>query len=243
MPSENLTQNVVTTAISQSNYIPWKGYFDVIAAADVFVLYDDMQYTRRDWRNRNRIKTRQGPAWLTIPVEAKGKFLQKIRETRVTDGDWAETHWRTLVHSYSKAPFFRDYENTIEKAYQAAAQMDLLSDINRHFLELLSGLLGISAVFRWSSEFDLKDGKTEKLVGICEQLGAKRYLSGPAAKAYMDESLFEHAGISVEYMDYSGYPEYEQLYPPFDPAVSVLDLLFMKGPEARSFMKAGGARA
>src|ERR1041384_7029573 len=98
-------------AIVQSNYIPWKGYFDMIRGVDEFVLYDDVQYTRRDWRNRNRIKTAQGTQWLTIPVEVKGKYLQAIKETKISDPSWGRTHWRTLCHSYNRAPHFRDFQD------------------------------------------------------------------------------------------------------------------------------------
>ncbi|MBA3656214.1 MAG: WbqC family protein [Gemmatimonadaceae bacterium] len=232
-----MTPSPQSIAISQSNYIPWKGYFDLIASVDEFVLYDEMQYTRRDWRNRNVIKTPQGPIWLTIPVAVKGKYLQKISETRVTDTDWAEKHWIALTRNYGKAPHFGMYRDRFQAAYENAATMEMLSDINRHFIETITEMLGIRTQLRTSSEFELVEGRTEKLLGICTQRGAGKYLSGPAAREYMDESLFARAGVLVEYMNYDGYIEYPQLHPPFDHAVSVLDLLFMTGSEAPRYMK------
>lgn len=223
-------------AIVQSNYIPWKGYFDLINQVQEFVLYDDMQYTRRDWRNRNRIKTAHGTRWLTIPVEVKGKFFQKIRDTVVSDPNWATDHWESLVHAYGKAPGFRHYREEIERLYRTAPSR-FLSEINRHFLEGLCRLMGITTPLTWSWDYQLAEDRNERLAGICTQAGADEYLSGPAAREYMDESVFTNRGVKVRWMDYSGYPEYPQPHPPFDHGVTVLDLLFSTGPEFRRYMK------
>lgn len=223
-------------AISQSNYIPWKGYFDCINSVDEFVLYDDMQYTRRDWRNRNKIKTREGSQWITIPVDVKGKYFQKINETTINDPAWAENHWRTIVHNYGKAPYFNQYKEVFEKIY-LGNQETLLSKVNYNFITAVCGVLDIKTKFMWSSEFELLEGKTERLLDICRKRNATKYISAPAAKAYMDVALFENEGIAVEFMDYSGYPEYNQLFGEFDHAVSILDLIFNEGPNASKFMK------
>jgi hypothetical protein len=223
-------------AIVQSNYIPWKGYFDLIASVDEFILYDDMQYTRRDWRNRNYIKTPKGLEWLTIPVEVKGKYLQKIRETRVSEMDWAQTHWKTLVHNYAKAPHFAHYRALFEDLYLGCRE-EYLSRINRRFIEAICRELGIATKLSWSMDYPLVDGKTERLLGLCKQVGAGHYLSGPSARGYLEEEQFAQEGITVEYMDYSGYPAYQQLHGEFQHGVTVLDLLFNEGPEARRFMK------
>ena len=221
-----------TVAIVQSNYIPWKGYFDMIRSVDEFVLYDDVQYTRRDWRNRNRIKTPQGTQWLTIPVDVKGKYLQAIKDTKISDASWAKTHWRTLGHCYAKAPFFKDLNDILERTY-AHSQSEFLSDINRQWIEVICGILGIKTRVTQSMDYRLTaDDPSARLLEICLQAGANVYLSGPAARAYLNESLFHEAGVQVRYMDYGGYPEYQQLYPPFEHAVSVLDLLLMTGQEA-----------
>jgi hypothetical protein len=223
-------------AIVQSNYIPWRGYFDLINSVDEFILYDDMQYTIRDWRNRNIIKTANGPLWLTIPVEVKGKYFQKIKEVTVSDPQWARKHWASIVHNYSKAAYFSDSKELFAALY-AATDERFLSKINHRFISAISQLLGIKTTISWSMDYEIQGDKTEKLVNLCKQAGATHYLSGPAAKSYLLEEPFIQEGISVSYMDYSGYPDYNQLYPPFEPGVSILDLIFNEGPEATRYMK------
>ena len=223
-------------AILQSNYIPWKGYFDLINMVDEFILYDDMQYTKRDWRNRNKIKTPQGLKWLSIPVEVKGKYFQKINETKISDKDWAKKHWQQIKQNYSKSKYFSDYKDVFEELYMTCDE-EYLSQINYKFITTINEILGITTKIRWSSEFDLIDGQTEKLLGICKDCDADVYISGPAAKDYFDEDLAKKENIQVEWMDYSGYKEYEQLHPPFEHGVSILDLIFNEGSNATKFMK------
>jgi hypothetical protein len=223
-------------AIVQSNYIPWKGYFDMINMADEFVLYDDVQYTRRDWRNRNRIKTSNGPLWLTIPVETRGKYLQAIKDTRISDDGWRWQHWRSIVHSYARADGFPCYAERLEGLY-ASAPSHSLSLVNHHFLTAITRWMGIDTVISWSGDYRLDGDRTGRLVSICVQAGATVYLSGPAAQAYMDEARFAAAGIAVRYMNYDGYPEYPQLHPPFQHDVSIIDLLMNTGAEAPRFLK------
>ena len=225
-----------SVAIVQSNYIPWRGYFDLINSVDHFILYDDAQYTIRDWRNRNIIKTPQGPKWLSIPIEVKGRYHQKIKDAAVSDSGWARKHWATIIHNYSRARYFSDHRELFEKLYLGLEET-MLSQINFLFLRALCRLLEITTPLTWSMDYRLSGDKTERLVSLCRQAGATSYLSGPAAKAYLDESLFLQEGISVSYMDYSGYPEYAQLYPPFEPGVSVIDLIFNEGPDARRYLK------
>jgi hypothetical protein len=230
-----------SVAIVQSCYIPWKGYFDLINLVDEFILYDDRQYTRRDWRNRNRIKTPQGPQWLTIPVEVKGRYDQRIDETRIADPDWTDRHWKTLMHNYASAPHFDDYRDTIESLYRTTTD-PRLSAVNRTFLEAISKILGIRTRLSWSTDYGAEGSKTERLVNLCRAAGATSYLSGPRARGYMDEGLFEEAGISLEYMDYDAYAEYPQLHPPFEHAVTVLDLIFNTGAQAPRYMKSFATR-
>ncbi len=223
-------------AIIQSNYIPWKGYFDIINMVDEFILYDDAQYTRRDWRNRNKIKTPQGLLWLTIPVIVKGKYFQKIRDVKIADKNWAKKHWKAIKLNYSKAKYFKDYKDFFEELYLSSKE-EYLSEINYKFIIAINHLLGIKTKIRWSSEFILHGDKSEKLLSICKQCNANIYLSGPAAKSYLDVALFEKENIQVEWMDYSGYKEYEQLYPPFEHGVSIIDLIFNVGPHFKHYMK------
>lgn len=224
-------------AIVQSCYIPWKGYFDLIRDVDEFILYDDRQFTRRDWRNRNKIKTKDGVRWLTIPVESKGRYFQRIDETRVQDPGWAESHWQTLRHAYAAAPCFGAYADVVAGLYREAAAEPYLSKVNRHFLEALCGVLGIDTRLSWSTDYPATGDRTERLVSLCRAAGATAYLSGPAARAYLDLDAFSEAGIEVEFADYSGYPEYPQLHPPFEHGVTILDLLFNVGADAPRFLK------
>jgi len=224
-------------AILQSNYIPWKGYFDLINMVDEFILYDDMQYTRRDWRNRNIIKTASGPLWLTIPVDVKGKYFQKIKEAKISNPLWWKKHWKSISHNYAKAEFFDNYRETFERLYRECEGEELLSMVNYSFIKAICGILGIDTKITWSMDYTLSEGKTERHVAICADAGARHYVSGPAAKVYIEEELFREAGIGLSHMDYSGYPEYRQLFGEFTHKVSVIDLIFNEGPEASKFMK------
>lgn len=222
--------------ITQSDYIPWKGYFDAINMVDEFIIYDDMQYTKRDWRNRNKIKTPNGLKWLTIPVEVKGKYFQRINETRINDKQWNKEHWKTISYNYSKSPYFKEFKSFFEELYLASDEV-YLSRINYRFLKAISEMLKIKTNFKWSSEFQLRGNKSEKLLNLCIDTGADVYFSGPAAKSYLDIELFTKSGISVQWFDYSDYPEYNQLYPPFEHGVTILDLIFSVGGNARHYLK------
>jgi hypothetical protein len=226
-------------AIAQSNYIPWKGYFDLIRQVDEFILYDDVQYTRRDWRNRNLIKTSRGPLWMTIPVEVKGKYYQAIRDTRIADPGWAQRHWKTISHNYSRAPHFECYREQLEELYLGCTET-YLSQVNYRFLTSLCGLLGIRSRLTWSSDYRLAAGKTERLVDLCLQAGAGEYLSGPAARCYIVPELFAEAGVRLTWMNYEGYPEYPQLYEPFQHGVRVIDLLLNCGADAPRYLERSG---
>jgi hypothetical protein len=225
-----------TALITQSNYIPWKGYFDAIAQADVFVVYDDVQYTRRDWRNRNRIKTQHGLHWLSIPIEVKGKFNQRISETKIASANWHDEHWRTIRSCYIKAAKFKEVEAVLTELY-AGANATYLTEVNLHFIRGICKYLGINTEIVMSSDFALTEGKTQRLVDICSAIGATHYITGPAAKEYLEESRFNEAGISVGYLDYSGYREYSQPYPPFEHGVSIIDVICANGTNARQYLK------
>lgn len=223
-------------AISQSNYIPWKGYFDLINSVDEFVFYDDVQFTKRDWRNRNLIKTKDGVKWLTIPIEVKGKFYQKINETKVSDHNWGKSHWESIVHSYSRAEYFNEFQKIVEHLY-LKTETEMLSIINFNFIKQICEILKIKTKLSWSSDFILTGDKTERLINLCKQLGATTYYTGPAAKKYIDEDNFEKNSIELVYYDYSGYPTYKQLWEGFEHKVTVLDLIFNEGSNAFKFMK------
>ena len=226
-----------TVAIVQSCYIPWKGYFDLINSVDEFILYDDCQYTRQDWRNRNRIKTANGTRWLTIPVRIDGLYQQRIDQTEVADANWWSQHWDIIRQAYRTARHFRVFSDSVEAAYQACNGEVLLSDVNRSLLQAVCDLLEIDTALTWSTDYVADGTRTERVVSLCEQAGATVYLSGPRARAYIDDAAFERAGIELSYFDYDGYREYEQVHPPFEHGVTALDLLFNAGPEARSLLK------
>ena len=223
-------------AVLQSNYIPWKGYFDLIAAVDEFVIFDDMQYTRRDWRNRNRIKTPQGLLWLTVPVKVKGKYHQKIRDTEIDGDEWANAHWQNLAGNYRRAAYFAEIAEWLEPIYRSESYA-MLSELNRRLIEAVNDYLGIDTTISNSWDYDLEDGKTERLASICVQAGASEYVSGPAARDYIDKSVFDARGIDLTWFDYSGYPQYPQLWGEFTHEVTILDLLFNCGRDARQYMK------
>jgi hypothetical protein len=223
-------------AIVQSSYIPWKGYFDLIRAADEFILLDDVQFTKRDWRSRNRIKTKDGLCWLTIPVHTKGRYQQRIMDTTISDPSWCERHWQTIQGAYARTPFFDAYAPRIKSVYERPPS-DRLSDVNRSLIEAICQAMAITTPIRWSSEYHPGEGRNERLIDLCVKAGATDYLSGPSASGYVDEAAFASAEITVHFVDYSGYREYPQPYPPFEHAVSALDLLFCTGPGARDYLK------
>jgi hypothetical protein len=223
-------------AIIQSNYIPWRGYFNIIKNVDAFVLLDDVQYTRRDWRNRNLIKTKNGLKWVTIPVQVKGQYFTKIKDVVVADSDWRKDHWQMLSDAYKDAPFFSNYANVFKTIYLENDEVNL-SLINFEFIRVINSILEIPTPIFWSMDFDTPPDKTERLVEICKSLKATEYVSGPAAKDYMNVDLFTRNSIKVCWTDYSNYLEYKQLFPPFANGVTVLDLLFNEGPQANNFLK------
>ena len=225
-----------TVAISQSNYIPWRGYFDLIAKADVFILYDEMQYTRRDWRNRNKLKTKDGLKWLTVPVQSKGNYHEKISSIQIQDTDWNLKHFQTLENTYRKTPFFSEIKDLITPIY-LDQKFTHLSHLNEILIRIICTYLGIDTPIYQSSDFNLVGNSSEKLMNICKQLDANYYLSGPNAKAYLDCDLFAQNKIEVCWMDYSDYPEYPQKHGDFVGEVTILDLLFNTGSESCHYMK------
>lgn len=231
-----------TVAIIQSCYIPWKGFFDIIRRVDEFILYDEVQFTRRDWRNRNRIKTAEGLRWLTIPVMNKGHYHTAIRDMLVADPTWADQHWQALLHAYRKAAHFNEVAPFVEDLYRSCKETSL-SEVNRYFLSALCGFLEIGTPLTCSSDYSVQhDDRTGRLVELCRAAGATRYLSGPSAQAYMDMECFRQAGIELEYMDYSGYPVYRQLHGEFEHGVSILDLIFNEGKAAHRFLDRGNEK-
>jgi hypothetical protein len=227
-----------TIAILQSNYIPWKGYFDIIAAVDEFLIFDEAQFTRRDWRNRNKIIIDGVPHWLTIPVSSKGRFHATIAEMEVSDPGWAEKHWRSIKHAYGRAPFFSVYGPILEGLYEQAARLQRLTEINELFLRRIATLLELSTAFEHTNQVPRRaDTPTGRLVEICIDRCAGVYVSGPAAGDYIQAAEFEAAGVVLRYANYAGYPIYEQATESFEHGVSIIDALMRCGSHTRGHLK------
>jgi hypothetical protein len=212
-------------AILQSNYIPWRGYFDLINDVDVFVFYDCVKYTKNDWRNRNVIYTKNGKQWLTIPVPASATKLV-IDEVILPDTRWQKIHAKSLSIGYGKAPHFDQLDEIINE-FLIDHDWKSLADLNQQMITRVSRRLGCTTVFRDAREFTLAEDRVDRLLGIMKALGATEYISGPAAAAYLDgkEHLFHDLGIRLTYKYYRRYSAYRQLQQPYEPAVSILDAI------------------
>ena len=217
-------------AVLQSNYIPWKGYFDIIHDVDLFLFYDEVQYTTRDWRSRNRIKTEHGLKWLTIPCGRDVKRM--IYEVGLKPEEWQARHYNVLRQSYRNAPYYHKYDEFLRYVY-LEKKWDYLYELNRFMIEHISReFLGITTKFEDSRNYHSSGRKAEKLFELVKDTKADIYISGPAAKDYMQLEKYEEAGIEVIWKDYQGYPQYEQLHGEFCHNVSILDLLFHTGDSA-----------
>jgi hypothetical protein len=221
-----------TIVILQSNYIPWKGYFDLIRQSDEFIFYDEVQYTVRDWRNRNRIKTAEGLKWLTIPVGQN--IRRKILEVEMTDQEWKRKHRNILRQHYKHAPYLKEAEELFEILYSNS--IGNLSEYNQFTIKAISEWLGIEAVFSDSRLYKPEGDKISRLTDILQKTGAQTLLCGPNVMNYLKQEDLEKTGHSLKIIDYSGYPEYEQLYPPFSHNVSVVDLIVHTGKKALNYL-------
>lgn len=230
-----------TVVITQSNYIPWRGYFHMLRQADELILLDGVQFTRRDWRNRNTIKTPNGAHWLTVPVQTRGGFHQSIDKTRVSDPGWAETHIRTIDANYRKAQGYAAAAPWLYDALRTAGRQAMLSDLNRSLLEAVLAKLEINIPIRFCREVlpagQLKTmAPTDRLVSLSKATGATCYLSGPAAKTYLETEKFAQQGITVAWMQYGPYPEYRQCWGPFVDHLSIIDLLLNCGADSALYL-------
>lgn len=212
-------------AILQSNYLPWKGYFDLINSVDVFVIYDCAKYTKNDWRNRNIIYSKQGKQWLTIPISSSSVKLC-IDAVRITDSRWQNIHAKTLITSYSRAPQFNQLRELINY-FLLHRKWDYLTELNTALIKWINQRIGITTEIRNAREFSLQQNRIERLLGILTEIGAKEYLSGPSASAYLEgqENFFEERGIKLRYKSYGPYLPYKQLKEPFESSVSIIDLI------------------
>ena len=221
-----------TIVILQSNYIPWKGYFDLIRQSDEFIFYDEVQYTVRDWRNRNKIKTAEGLKWLTIPVGPD--IRRKISEVEMSSQDWKQKHRNIIRQHYRNAPYLKDAEELLETLYSNT--INNLSEYNQFTIKTISEWLGIEAVFTDSRKYNPTGDKISKLTDILHKTNAQTLLCGPNVMNYLKQEDLEKTGHTLKIIDYSGYPEYQQLYPPFTHFVSILDLIVHTGKKALNYL-------
>jgi len=228
----------MNVAIIQPSYIPWRGYFHQIFKSDLFLFFDDVQYDKHGWRNRNRIKTANGVQWITIPVISTGVIENStpINQIKIDwSRNWDEKHWAMISQSYARSPFFKEYEPLLRPFY--TSKPEFLADFTIELTIFLTRLMGFNQVkFMRSSELKSISGiKTDRLIQILTQVETTNYISGPKAQDYIEKNKFAQANISLEYMTYD-YPEYPQRFPPYDPNLSILDLLFNTGKEAAKFI-------
>lgn len=223
--------------IIQPSFIPWRGYFHIIQQCNIFVFYDDVQYDKRSWRNRNIIKMARGKKWITVPIFTKGKFSQKVNEAKI----YNKTNWRkkilsSIYFSYKKAPFFDKYYDWL--AEQINKSWEYISDLDIHLTREIGDILGIETEYIKSSELNIQQRykKLERILGICKKLNATKYITGPKARDYIQsDTPFCELGIKLKFQEYD-YPKYPQLYGDFEPNVSIIDLLFNTGDESPEFI-------
>jgi len=221
-------------SVLQSSYIPWKGYFDMIHDSDMFIFYDDVQFTKNDWRNRNKIQSPNGPIWLSVPVGSE--IHRKINEVEIVDHKWQEKHWKSIRQNYSRAPFFKKYVDWVDYIYMEK-QWTNLSELNQFTMKhIAQEYLGIKTKFGNSDEYILQGEKEERLLDLLKQVNCTTYVCGQASKHYLIESHFRNCGMDIEYQNIAKFPEYKQIYCPFNHTVSILDLLFCIGEESSEYI-------
>jgi hypothetical protein len=220
----------------QPQYLAWTGYFHKIFKSDVFVFLDNVQYKKREYQNRNQIRTKNGVQWLTVPVlNSKERFI-KIKEACIDSSqDWAGKHWKALYLNYNRSPFFKEYADFFHNLYNQ--KWESLKDLNIYIIKGINKILNIDKVIYIESDLEIKNTKTGRIIDICKKLGADTYLSGIGGKAYLEEELFTTAGLKLQYQQFK-HPEYMQCHAPFTPNLSMVDLLFNCGPKSAAIISA-----
>jgi hypothetical protein len=227
--------------VLQPGYLPWLGFFDQMLRADVFVYYDDVQYDKHGWRNRNRIKTAQGPQWLTVPVRHGGLGAPRILDVEIDNrGPWARKHSASIRHAYARAPYIDQYLPAIDDILSRG--WSRLIDLDVTLAGAMATMLGLAPTVVRASELGVHGTRSERLLRICQHFGAATYLSGTAARQYLDVALFERHGIAVEWQDFA-HPVYPQQHGSFVPFLSALDVLLNCGHESRRVLEGKGEQA
>ena len=227
---------MTTVAVNQPCYLPWRGQFALMKAADVFVFYDDVQFTTtRRFFSRVQLKTAAGRRWLTVPVQKSGRYGQRIDETLIADDAWARRHGAAIREALGRAPFASALEPVL--ALLTDRPWERLAELSIGTTLAMAPLLGATPPTLRSSALGIDGSGTARLLAICRALGATRYLTGHGALGYLEHESFEAAGIAVEYMDYDHAP-YPQQHGAFEPYVTALDLIANTGPEAPAHVNA-----
>lgn len=222
-------------AVLQPSYLPWLGYFDQIDRADQFVFYDDVQYDKNGWRNRNRIRTDSGSQWLTVPCRLKGRFGARINDVEITPDDpWRRKHLKSIEQWYRGAPFYESYRPFIEELY--GRDWPKLSELAIYGIKEIARRLDIQTSFHLASALGVSGDRVQRLLNLCAHFGATEYLTGDAAADYLDEEAFAQQQVRIVYQKYE-HPVYPQQFEPFVPHLSIIDLMFNAGPESLSVLR------
>lgn len=225
---------MATLAVHQIQYLPTLSYFHKIANCDFFVFLDDVQYKKREFQNRNKIRTPHGWEYLTVPVLTKGKFFQKLNDVLINNSyDWRKEHLKSIQQNYHKSKYFKNYEYFFQNIYSKV--WERLIDVSFEIIKFLLDVFEIKTPFCFSSELNISTTKTQRIIDICKKLSADTYLSGIGGKDYLDEELFKKENINLIYQDFK-YPIYQQLYSGFESYLSSIDLIFNCGPESKNIL-------
>jgi len=228
---------VKIVGIHQPQYLPWLGLADRVSKSDLFVILDNVPYSKNYFYNRNKIKGPNGPQWLTIPVLSKGQFGQSFTEMRIDNSqDWGEKHRKSIYQAYAKAPFFGEYSGYFYEALKK--DWNLLADICVETFRFLLTSFGINKEIVRASELKAEGKKEGLIINICRKVGATHYLSGPDGRNYLDISRWDDNGIKVDFQNYA-HPIYPQLHGDFVPNMSAIDLLFNCGKDGFNVLASG----
>jgi hypothetical protein len=222
-------------AVLQPGYLPWLGFFDQMLRADIFVYYDDVPFDKHGWRNRNRVKSRTGPQWLSVPVRMGGRLGERILDVEIDNNQpWSRKHIATLQQLYAGAAFKKTYLPSLVQ--ELSRPWDKIANLSIELTRLMAGWLEIETPTYRSSELGIPGDRNTRLINLCRHFGADQYLSGNAAQDYLDVAAFGAEGIAVEWQNYQ-HPEYPQQYGDFVPYLSAIDLLLNCGPESPALLK------
>lgn len=226
-------------AINQPTYLPWMGYFDLIDQVDLFVILDNVQFVKQSWQQRNRIRTGNGLQWLTVPVAFRGRLGQLIKEVEIRDSDFARNHIRAIELAYARSPFFSQYFPSLSERIEELRK-GLLLDLNLGLIRWALEILKIETPLVRASTLGVHGKRTELLANICEVLGANEYLSPLGSAEYLlaEQNVLCQRRVDVAFQNYH-HPQYHQVFTPFEPFTSVIDVIFNCGDQSPAIIRGG----